>query len=318
MRRPAGSHKSSNLLLRFVRFPAGPHVSLGEEGLFRSKTVLPHSMPGISRKNVKGMKKNAGRVLALIVLFTFPFQAAGWQESREVRGLFEKAGASGTFVLYDKTRGIFSGYNEVRANQRFVPASTFKIPNSLIGLSTGAVRSVDDPIPYNGTAEPFIQAWARDMGLREAIVLSNVPIYQELARRIGLEHMREWVAALDYGNMEIGNSVDAFWLKGPLRISAVEQVQFLSRLARGALPLPAAVQQSVREIVLLERGPDWALYGKTGWENAPGPGVGWWVGWVEKEGRAYAFALNMDMRTAVDGNKRLELGRESLKALGLL
>jgi beta-lactamase class D len=68
----------------------------------------------------------------------------------------------------------------------------------------------------------------------------------------------------------------------------------------------------------LEQGPDWRLYGKTGWENAPGPGVGWWVGWVEKEGRVYAFALNLDMQNASDGSRRLEMGKASLKLLGIL
>lgn len=147
-----------------------------------------------------------------------------------------------TFVLYDVTSQTYIGHDQARANRRFVPASTFKIPHTLIGPSIGAVKSVDDPLPYPGPTEPFIQAWARDMGLREAMALSNVPIYQELARRIGLERMRAQVAALDYGNMEIATVVDTFWLKGPLRISAVEQARFMARLARGALPLPAAVQ----------------------------------------------------------------------------
>jgi beta-lactamase class D len=255
---------------------------------------------------------------ALFVLFASPVQASCWQESREVEELFKKAGVQGTFVLFDVVLDTYSGYDEARAKRRFVPASTFKIPHTLIGVSTGAVKDVDDPLPYTGPPQPFIQAWARDMSLREAIALSNVPIYRELARRIGLERMREGIAVLDYGNQEIGTAVDAFWLKGPLQISAIEQTRFLSRLARGALPLPAAVQQSVREIVLVERGPNWTLYGKTGWENAPHPGVGWWVGWVEKEGRIYAFALNMELQNLSDGNRRLELGQASLKVLGVL
>src|SRR5690606_31944241 len=122
----------------------------------------------------------------------------------------------------------------------------------------------------------FMKSWEKDMGLREAIALSNVPIYQELARRIGLERMREQVAKLNYGNGEIGSTVDNFWLVGPLRISAVEQVEFLARLASQSLPAPKEHQLSVREIVRLEQKDGATLYGKTGWENAPNPGVGWW------------------------------------------
>lgn len=177
-------------------------------------------------------------------------------------------------MLYDVDAGRFVGYNQSRSKVRFVPASTFKIPNSLIGLSVGAVKSVDDVLPYGGDPQPF-DAWEKDMGLREAIALSNVPIYQELARRVGLARMRENVSKLDFGNEDVGEVVDTFWLEGPLKISAVEQARFLARLAQRKLPMPENIQESVREIVLLEHGEDWELYGKTGWENAPGRGIGW-------------------------------------------
>ena len=81
------------------------------------------------------------------------------------------------------------------------------------------------------------------------------------------------------------------------------------KITQGALPYPQDFQKSVRKIVLLDKGTNWQLYDKTGWENAPGPGVGWWVGWVEKDGRVYAFALNMDIQKESDASKRVELGK---------
>lgn len=125
--------------------------------------------------------------LSVFFLFAFSAPAAAWEESLQIGELFKSAGVKGTFALYDAGAQRYIGHNEARAHQRFVPASTFKIPNSLIGLSTGAVKSIVMVIPYKGPPRPFIPAWARDMGLREAIALSNVPLYQELARRIGLE-----------------------------------------------------------------------------------------------------------------------------------
>lgn len=243
---------------------------------------------------------------------------AGWEESPKVSELFASAEISGTFVLFDVNADTYIGHNKSRAEKRFVPASTFKIPNSLIGLSVGAVKSVDEVLPYRSNAPPFNKAWEKDMGLREAIVLSNVPIYQELARRIGLARMRENVSKIHYGNKEIGDTVDTFWLKGPLEISAMEQAQFLAKLAQVELPLPNTCQESVHEILLLEQGENWKLYGKTGWQNAPGPGVGWWVGWVRKNDRIYSFVLNMDIRHSSDAGKRIEIGKASLKVLGIL
>lgn len=259
------------------------------------------------------------KALLAVLLAFFSLQAGSseWKESPEVGELFRRAGVTGTFVLYDVDAGQFSGHNQARSRARFVPASTFKIPNSLIGLAVEAVQGVDDILPYGGKPQPFA-VWEEDMGLREAITLSSVPIYQELARRIGLERMRDNVSRLGYGNAETGTTVDRFWLDGPLKISAVEQVRFLARLAQGQLPLPAAVQASVREIVLLEQGGNWRLYGKTGWENAPDPGVGWWVGWVMKDDHVHAFALNMDIQQATDASQRIKLGKASLGALGVL
>ena len=246
-----------------------------------------------------------------------PVSAAGWTDSAPVAALFHDAGVSGTFVVHDPDSGEDAGYNRERAQQRFLPASTFKIANALIGLDAGVVPDVDTALPYRGAAQPYIAAWGRDMGLREAMSLSNVPIFQELARRIGVERMAQGIARLGYGNGEIGDQVDGFWLSGPLRISAVEQTRLLAALARGTLPFPPRVQSAVRDILLLEQGEGWKLYGKTGWQNAPGSGVGWWVGWLEKHGRVYAFALNMDLRHAEDAARRVELGKASLRALGL-
>lgn len=255
---------------------------------------------------------------ALSIAPLFSANAVVWKESIEVAEIFKTSGLDGTFVLYDVAGGTFIGYNKDRSLTRFIPASTFKIPNSLIGLSVGAVKSVDEVLPYRHTPKPLSKAWEKDMGLREAIAISNVLIYQELARRIGLDRMRDNILKIGYGNNEIGSSLDTFWLSGPLMISAVEQTRFLGKLAQGALSFPADAQKSVRDITCIDSGPNWTLHAKTGWQNWPNPGVGWWVGWVQKEDHVYAFALNIDIQNESDGPKRIDLGKASLKVLGII
>jgi len=265
-------------------------------------------------------------VLALpgLLLTSSPAPAASgdtrlrWREEPAVAALFRQAGVQGTFVLLEESSGSLRGTGRARAAQRFSPASTFKIPNSLIGLSLGAVSSVDEVIPYTGDPNPLIPEWLEPMGLRRAIRVSNVPIYQELARRIGLVPMQEAVQRLGYGNGQVGTDVTNFWLRGPLAISAVEQTQFLARLAHGRLPFPAEAQRQVVEITRLDGGPGWSLHAKTGWQNGPGAGVGWWVGWVQRGPRITPFALNIDMAGPADAAKREQLGRASLRSLGIL
>lgn len=263
--------------------------------------------------------------MILRLLFAFLFlssivgyaQAAEITENPEIKNIFEEARVNGTFVLLDVEKGTLTGFNGKRANDRFIPASTFKIANSLIGLSVGAIKDVDEILPYGGEPQ-FLEIWEKDMSLRDAIKISNVPIYQELARRIGHKKMQENVKKLSYGNQDIGAEVDQFWLSGPLKISAVEQVQFLSKLAQAKLNFPKKNQQSVIEILELETTDETTLYGKTGWQTATDPGIGWWVGWVKRSGKIYTFALNIDMVDIADAPKRIEIGKKVLKLLKIL
>jgi beta-lactamase class D len=257
-------------------------------------------------------------VLILLVASLHPLSARTHQEVPELAKIFQMQDVEGTFVLFDIETDTMFVSNETRAKKRFIPASTFKIVNSLIGLDIGAVKSVDEVLPYGGKPQR-IKEWERDMGLREAIKMSNVPIYQELARRIGINRMREGVKKLGYGNMEIGSVVDRFWLDGPLAISAVEQTEFLHRLVKGSLPINPNAVRAVKEITLLEKTDTYELHGKTGWLFGPTPPqIGWWVGWIERENGVYPFALNIDMRSDADAAKRISIGRDCLKALGKL
>lgn len=240
------------------------------------------------------------------------------EENTQIKTLFKAADVNATFILYDLQTDAIVGYDKVRAEKRYLPASTFKIANSLIGLATGTVKTVDEPIPYDGPADPFIAAWKHDMGLREAIALSNVHIYQELARRIGLTQMKKHLKELHYGNEALGEHVDRFWLDGPLEISAVEQVLFLKSLVQETLPVSKSIQQDVKNILLLEETVGYRLYGKTGWQNAPGKGIGWFVGWVENSDGTYIFAFNMNMTDPSDGAKRINLSKACLRTLGLI
>lgn len=254
----------------------------------------------------------ASFLLALLA----PAQAGSAAASEELASLFAEAGVEGTFVLFDPRSDETVAVNQPRAGQRFVPASTFKITNSLIALETGAVSNVDEVLPYGGEPQPFKQ-WERDMSMREAIAMSNVPVYQGVARRIGKERMTEMLQRLDYGNGETGEIIDRFWLDGPLEISAAEQTRFLARLAEGALPLSAEAQQAVRDILLLEEKDGARLYGKTGWAFAEGGGgLGWFVGWTEKEGEIRSFALNIDMTENEQAALRIPLARQLLEELG--
>jgi beta-lactamase class D len=241
--------------------------------------------------------------------------AAGATGRADLEAVFVENGVAGTFALYDVDH--LTLINAERAQTRLVPASTFKIANTIIALETGVVKDENEIIPYGGRPQPF-KTWEKDMSMREAIALSAVPIYQELARRIGLERYREWLARLDFGNRQTGTTVDTFWLDGPLEISAVEEARFAARLAQQKLDASIRSQSIARDIIRLESRDGKVLYGKTGWRFSSTPNLGWWTGWVEHNGRISAFSLNIDMPAATDAPKRVAIGKAMLAKLGVL
>ncbi|NYD47403.1 beta-lactamase class D [Actinomadura luteofluorescens] len=235
----------------------------------------------------------------------------------DLLAVFDAAGVHGSFALLDvKTRNT-TVVDRRRAETRLVPASSFKVPHALVALETGVVKSPDEVIPWDGTPQPFPE-WEQDMTMREAIRISNAAAFQVIARRIGLKRERQWLHRFGYGNRQTGPKVDRFWLDGPLEISAVEQTRFMERLAAQRLPASREHQRTVRDLIKQEEKDGYKLYAKSGWQNAPGPGTGWWAGWVERDGRVYTFALNLDVVKDGDAAKRATVSRELLQRLNVL
>ncbi|MFT5143061.1 MAG: beta-lactamase class D [Thalassolituus oleivorans] len=230
---------------------------------------------------------------------------------------FVRADVVGTFVLYNPAEASYRVHDAQRASQRFIPASTFKIPNTLIALETGAVLSVDEKLPWDGE-ERWYDAWNQDHSMRTGFPVSAVWLYQELARRIGDETMSRMLRSFGYGNAQTSGGVDRFWLDGGLRISAVEQVQFLQMLHEGRLPISSGNLAQFEDIAIESQSSDHTLRSKTGWAVLDGPDIGWYVGYVESKGEAQYLALNIDMDGQADAPARVAIAHGILEAAGLL
>lgn len=230
-----------------------------------------------------------------------PTNAVVTETQPELEKYFD--GQLGTFVLDDLERNHILHYNPDRAAQRFLPASTFKILNSLISLETGVIPDESTVIKWDGTHYDFPE-WNQDHTLKTAIANSVVWYYQELARRVGRDRMQQYVTAADYGNHDITGNIDSFWLDGALRISADEQVDFLKRLYQNDLPFSARNLQIVKDILVLEKTPLSQLSGKTGTQLRVNPSINWFVGYVEKDDDVYIFATNLELPAGVTDNTR--------------
>ena len=257
----------------------------------------------------------------LIALFTTLSSAAAADlvEQPQWQRHFDAKGVPGTFVLYEPLQDRHRVLDAKRARRGFLPQSTFKVANALIGLEVGALNDELEVFRWDGRPKP-VMLWERDHDLASGMAFSVVWMFQEIARRTGKARMREWLDRLEYGNRDMSGGIDLFWLQGGLRISAMEQVAFLHRLAEGRLPATQRAQRLVREALVVEKTPAYTLYAKTGTSSqAIKDPVWWWVGWVERKGRPQAyFAMNFTPHGANRFHDRFEIGRAILDEAGIL
>lgn len=235
---------------------------------------------------------------------------------------FQTLGVEGAIIIHDLNQNVTYEHNRDRNRQAFLPASTFKILNSLIALETGVIPNDLAILTWDGV-ERMVPAWNRDQNMRTAFNLSAVWFYQVLARRVGHDRMQQWVSEAGYGNQTIGSpeAIDSFWLEGDLRITPQQQIEFLQRLHRNELPFSEATIATVKDIMIAERTPDYTLRTKTGWAGLGEPDqpqIGWYVGYLERGDNVYLFATNVDIRRDADAPARLELTRRCFETLNLL
>jgi len=240
-------------------------------------------------------------------------------------------------MLRDNNHESIHYYNKERCLQRFLPASTFKIFNSLVALET-AVAPDDQLVIKWDSVVRWRPEWNKDMNMREAFKVSNVAYYQEIARRIGPGRMQHYLDTVKYGNMKMEGRIDTFWLNNSLQISADEQTGFVKRLYFTELPFAERTQRIVKTLMLQEQTPAYNLYYKTGTGRVGDKYIYWVVGFVERiehvkepEGSMnksdvrnypYFFAQNFEMPVADTSRDwfkvRIDIVHEILKNYGAI
>jgi len=241
-------------------------------------------------------------------------------EVRDLAEHFTAEGVDGAFALYDPEGDRHVQYRPDRCGTRYPPGSTFGMLHAAIALESGVASGPGFPLPWGG---PERQGGSEDrsLTLRAAVRGSVLWYFQELARRIGPERMGAWVQRAGYGNGEIGDGDDRFWLDGPLAISPNEQVDFLRRLHGGELPFSESTVATVRDLLVLEETPEYVLRGETGRAGSEGGAqILWLVGWVERGDARFYFAtlILSGNPTRETADARLEVTHRILAILGAL
>ena len=237
----------------------------------------------------------------LLIVFFNSCSPNNVKQDNTLKKYFDENKVTGCFALMDNGTGRFTIYNLKRyRDSSYLPASTFKIVNSLIGLQEGKISSDSMVIKWDGIKRP-VEAWNKDLSMYEAFRVSSVPYYQEVARRIGKERMEYWLDSLKYGartdkeKVIIKSKIDTFWLDNSLKILPDQELGLVKRLYFDQLPFFKSYQETVKRAMLFENNTNYRLAYKTGWGvNEKGSNIGWLVGWIEENNHPYFFVLNIE------------------------
>lgn len=237
--------------------------------------------------------------------------------SPDLESLFTDRKVEGTIVISSlEGSQTYMAFPE-RARKPLLPASTFKIPNSLIALDEGVISGPDEVFKWDGQIRS-IEAWNQDHSMRTALPVSCVWFYQELARRIGNENYLKHLKMMGYGNMKTGPELTRFWLDGDLRISAEEQITFLKKFYKNELPYKPEDIQVVKDIMVVDQTDRYTMHAKTGWAVRVDGEHTWYVGYVEKPDQVWFFATNIELTSNDQARYNKEITREALQLTGVM
>lgn len=243
------------------------------------------------------------------------------KEKFPLQQLLNEAKLEGSLVVYDLKHDSYFTNDRYMMHWATVPASTFKITNSIIGLEMGLIDS-SKIFKWDGEKRAMPR-WEADLSLKQAFQRSCVPCYQELAREIGLDSMRFYLQKLNYGKMQVdSNNLDLFWLEGNSEISAKEQIDFITKLYRKELPLQPSTYEVMENLMLIEQNEQYTLYGKTGWAVSGEDDFGWFVGYIKTKKGPFIITSHLQAKKDFDLNNfpriRLALCFKALEHLNII
>ncbi len=230
----------------------------------------------------------------LVIILLLPLAVLGqvdWQQP------FRECQIDGSITIYEygQKKWLFSDSTD--SQKATLPASTFKIVNTLIALETGVIRDENDVVNWVGKVDTVLYGYRpeiyHDMTIKEAFEQSAGWVYIELAKKIGRDRYRQYLTKRDYGNGNLSEKGVDFWNFGSFAISPQNQVAFLKDLYDGKLPFSRRNMAIVKRLMVTETTDNYVIRAKTGWTRDGGVDTGWWVGYVEKQGKPCFFATRL-------------------------
>lgn len=231
---------------------------------------------------------------------------------------FDDLGLKGSTTIYEYKNKKWIFTNKQDAEIATLPASTFKILNSLVALEDKAVQDENELLKWDGEPKTHlgsvVGAWNKDTDLKNAFKNSTIWFYEEIAKRIGRKRYQKILNKCGYGNGNLNEQGTDFWNYGEFAVSPVNQIEFLVHLYENKLPFSRSTIDKVKEIMISEQTEMYTYRDKTGWTRKDGIDIGWWVGYVETKDNVYFFSTRL-LKDEKDSNPNFSKARKEITKL---
>lgn len=210
---------------------------------------------------------------------------------------FNECNVKGSTTIFDYKNKKWIYSDSLDANRETLPASTFKILNSLIALEQKVIKDENEIIKWDKIDKKFfgqtMDVWNKDTDLKNAYKNSTIWFYIELAKKIGRSNYEKYFKEINYGNQNLTTKGIDFWNYGNLGISPKNQIDFLIKLYENKLPFSLENLEKIKEIMISQNDNSIIFRDKTGWTRKNGKDIGWYVGYAETNNNIYFFATRL-------------------------
>lgn len=253
-----------------------------------------------------------------VKIIIFSFLATTSFSQSNFQKYFDSLNIDGSTTIYDYNNKKWIFTDEIDANISSLPASTFKIPHTLIALENKVVADEFEIYKWDGIPRmhlgKVIDVWNKDTDMKTAFKNSTVWFYEELAKKIKRKTYKKILKNCEYGNSNLTEKGLDFWNYGDFAVSPKNQIDFLIKLYEDKLPFSKSNMDKVKEIMISEKTETHTFRDKTGWTRKNGKHIGWWVGYVETGDNVYFFATRLS-KNENDDNPNFAKQRKEITKL---
>lgn len=189
--------------------------------------------------------------------------------------------------------------NSNRCKERYTPCSSFKIAAALMAFEKGILKNEHQIINWDGKKHNRKEE-NRDQTPLTWMSDSVKWVTEWIMPQIGQKTTKQFLKSFNYGNKDFSGGMKNAWVTSSLKISAYEQISFLSKLWKGDLSVSRKTIEQTKKIIFIKKIGNSEIYGKTGTGclvghdcmNRPGKMIGTFVGVVKSSAKTYVFTSN--------------------------